>query len=228
MYSEMKKNTPNIASATSRIDDVRAGVGRVPEEPEREHRRALVPLEQDERDERDARRRGTRRGCASTPAVRVRLDEPVREREEADRGRRETGQVEPLVRLVARLVDEQEAGGDGQDADGDVDEEDPAPVDVLGQQPADERADRERERRDAGPDADRGAALAGRERRRDDRERRGVHERRADTLDHARGDQLLARAREPAPERREREDRDPDDEDRAGGRTRPRPCRRSA
>ena len=66
---------------------------------------------------------------------------------------------------------------------------------VLGEQAADERADRERDRRDADPDADRRAALARRERRGDDRERRRVHQRGADALDDARGDQRLARSR---------------------------------
>ena len=49
--------------------------------------------------------------------------------------------------LVARLVDEEEARRDPEDPDRHVDEEDPVPARVLGEQAADERADRERERR---------------------------------------------------------------------------------
>ena len=73
-------------------------------------------------------------------------------------------------------------------------------------QAADERADRERERRDAGPDADRRPALARRERDGDDRERRRVHHRGAEALDDARADQHVRAAGEPAGERGGRED----------------------
>ena len=95
------------------------------------------------------------------PAVGVRLDEAVRQREQPDRRRREAGQVETRVRLVARLVDEEVAGGDPEDADRDVHEEDPAPFEMLCDQPADERPDREREGGDTGPDADRRPTLTG-------------------------------------------------------------------
>ena len=128
MYSETKKKTPNIASATRSIDEVRARVRAVAEELEREHRVAAAALDDDEGRERDdgehERADDPRRG----PAVRVRLDQAVRQREEADRRRGEAGQVEARVRLVARLVDEEVARDDSEDADRDVDEEDPAPA----------------------------------------------------------------------------------------------------
>ena len=195
-------------------DDVRPGEGRVAEEREVEHRRALVHLEQDEGghgnggddEEPDDHRVG--------PAVRVGLDQREREREERDARRQETGDVEPLVgRGVARLPDHEPADDQAEDADGDVHEEDPAPVDVLGDEPADERADREGHRGDAGPDADRHPALVRRERRRDDRERRGQHQRGADALRRARADQHLAGGGEPAGERGEREDGEAEQED---------------
>ena len=78
---------------------------------------------------------------------------------------------------------------------------------------ADERPDRERERGDAGPDADRSAALPRRERGGDDRERRRVHQRRAEALDDARA--RSARSRSPArPQASDErgEDREADDE----------------
>ncbi len=104
----------------------------------------------------------------------------------------QTREVEPLfLRHVARLVDQQVARRDAEHADRDVDEEDPAPAEVLGEETADERADRQRERGDARPDPDRHPALARRERGRDDRERRGVHQRGTDALDDAPGDQRL-------------------------------------
>ena len=92
---------------------------------------------------------------------------------------------------VANSVTTTASGGHGQ-----VEEEDRAPGDVLGQQAADDRADRQRERRDAGPGADRLAALVRREGVGDDRERGGHHERGADALDGAAGDEPgLARGR---------------------------------
>ena len=124
----------------------------------------------------------------------------------------EARKVETLVRRVARLVDQEEARDDAEDPDRDVDEEDPVPADVVGEKTADERADRERERGDARPDADRGAALPRRERRRDDRERRRVHQGGAGALRDARGDEHVARRREPAGKGREGEHRDADDE----------------
>ena len=104
--SELKKKMPNIASDDEQHRDVRAGERRVTEEREVEHRQPLVALEQDERRQRDGgdgEQREDPRGC---PAVRVRLDQRVREREEPDRRGDEARQVEPLlVRGVAGLVD---------------------------------------------------------------------------------------------------------------------------
>ena len=65
----------------------------------------------------------------------------------------------------------------------------------------------------AGPDADRLAALARRERRRDDRERRRVHQRAAEALHDARADQEAAVRRETAREARPGEDDEADHED---------------
>ena len=82
------------------------------------------------------RRREGAEDARRSPAVRVRLDQPVGEREEPDRRRGEPGHVRPLpVRGVLRLVDEQVRRDDREHADGHVDEEDPAPADVLGEEP---------------------------------------------------------------------------------------------
>ena len=100
------------------------------------------------------------------------------EREERDRRRREAREVQSLLaRGVPRLVDEDARGKDAEDPDRDVDVEDPAPADVLGDRAADERPDRERHRRHAGPDADRHPTLARWKCRGDDREGRRVHQR---------------------------------------------------
>ena len=178
-----------------------------------EHGRPLPPLELDECEQRNRSHHERADDARRSPAIGVRLDQPVREGEEAERRGREPREIEPHVRFVLRLGDQQQAGHDRDNADGDVHEEDPVPAQVLGQQAADERADREGERSSARPDADRCTALARRERRGDDRKRRRIHQRCPRALDDARGDQHFARAGEPAPERREREDDDPENED---------------
>ena len=87
--------------------------------------------------------------------------------------RRDAGVVDLARRgLVARLVRGEQRHDDRDDRDRDVDEEDRAPADVLGQPAAEQRAERQRDRRHAGPRADRLAALGGRERVGDDRQRR--------------------------------------------------------
>ncbi len=110
---------------------------------------------------------------ARAPAPRVGLDQREHERGQADRQRRDAGEVDlARRRLVARLVRGEQRHDDRDDRDRDVDEEDRAPADVLGQPAAEQRAERERDRRHARPGADRLAALGGRERVGDDRQRR--------------------------------------------------------
>src|SRR5205814_10125478 len=120
-----------------------------------------------------------------------------------------------LTRGVAALVDEETRREQARDPDRNVDVEDPAPVEMLRDEAADERPDRERHRRDARPDADRLAALPRRERGGDDRERRRVHERAAKALDDARADQEAAVRRQPAGEAGPGEDDQSDPEDQA-------------
>ena len=59
----------------------------VAEEVEVEHRQALVALQQEERDEEDRREREEAEHERIAPAAVVRLDQPVRQREEGDRRR---------------------------------------------------------------------------------------------------------------------------------------------
>src|SRR5512132_4361140 len=160
----MKKKIPNIASVT------RSTTVFAPEKvPLRKSDRSsrgqpLALLEQDERRQRDGREREGADDAGRSPAVVVRLDQRIRKREQAEPGGDERGEVETLLlRAVLRLVDEQEAGGDGHRSNRHVDVEDRAPTCVLGQQAAHERPDRERRRRDADPDADRRPPLPYRE-----------------------------------------------------------------
>ena len=140
--------------------DVRAGEGAVPEQRQVQHRHALTELEERRRSEQHGRRDERPDDPCRRPAVGVRLDQPVREREETEPRGDQAREVEPLLlRHVARLVDQQVARRDPEHADRDVDEEDPAPAEVLREETADERADRQRERGDARPDPDRHPAL---------------------------------------------------------------------
>src|SRR4029079_2086642 len=193
---------------------VRAREGRVPEQIAVEHRCALAHLEHDERRDRDDRRGEERQDQRIGPPVGIGLDEREREREEADARGEKPGKVESLVLgRVTRLVDDEARHDDREDPDRYVDEEDPAPADVLGDEPARERADRKGHRGASCPDADRHPALPWRERGGDDREGGGVHERGAGSLDDAGADQPAGARRETAEERRDREDHEPDDED---------------
>ena len=98
------------------------------------------------------------------------------------------------------------------DADRDVDEEHPAPRELLDQDPAEQRAGRAAGTCDRAPHADRARELRAGERRHDDRERRGREDRAAEALDGAcRGEPRVAR-REAAGEARAREDRESEDE----------------
>src|SRR5207253_1527039 len=94
------------------------------------------------------------------PAVPICLDEREGKREERPCRRRKSEEIEaPIRRCVARLGHEQPGGGEPDDADRDVDVEDPVPVDRFDQRPADEWAERETDSGDADPDPDRGRAL---------------------------------------------------------------------
>src|SRR5262249_10755693 len=108
------------------------------------------------------------------------------------------GEVETRVRLVARLVDEQEARHDPEQADRDVHEEDPVPGRVLRDETADEGTDCERECGCSRPDSDRRAALTRRERRSDDRQGGRVQEGGTRSLEDARTDEEVRSAREAA------------------------------
>ena len=125
-----------------------------------------------------------------------RLDQGQDERDQSRGEEHQAGEVEPVGRaLVARLRHDTEHHGHPDCQHRDVDPEDQPPIDVH-QQAADERADRQRQRRDRGPDPQRPRLLLSGEGVADDRQRERQHRRRADPLDHPAGDQRpLARRR---------------------------------
>ena len=129
-------------------------------------------------------------------------------------GQGEPREVEgPVERAIARLRHEQQRGDDACRTERHVDVEDPVPVDRLDQRSADERPEREPDRRDADPDPDRRRPFPGMERRRDDRERGGQDERRSEALQRAGRDQQAAAHGEGAGERADGEDDEAEHED---------------
>ena len=111
--------------------------------------------------------------------------------------------------LDAALAQQARGQQDRGEADRRVDEEDPLPADVLGEDAAEQHADRAAGTRDGAPDCERLVALlALGERRREDRERRRGDHRAAEALDGARRDEEVVRVREAAGERGEREQRE--------------------
>ena len=93
----------------------------------------------------------------------------------------------------------------GSDADRQVDEEDPAPRERLGEHAAEQQARGAASRRDRAPDSERLRTLgAVRERARDDRERSRRDERGAETLEGPAADEHAGRGRDAVHERRDR------------------------
>ena len=183
------------------------------EETEIEHRHPLVHLEQNERDERDGCHREQREDPGRRPAVRVRLDQPVGEREEPDGGGDEPGQVESLFGEVSRDSRiTSHAARIARVPTGTFMKKIQFQSMCWEMRPP--RVGRSRAPAGGpGPDADRRPSLPRGKGDRDDRERRGVHERRADSLDDAGCDQHLCAPRKPAGQRGEGEDGEPGNED---------------
>ena len=88
----------------------------------------------------------------------------------------QAGEVEPAGRALVASLGTPEHDGHPDRQHGDVDPEDQPPVDVH-QQAADERADRQRQRRDRGPDPQRPRLLLTWEGVADDRQRERQHRR---------------------------------------------------
>ncbi len=106
-----------------------------------------------------------------------------------------------------------ERGQQRQRHDREVDKQHPTPSGTLGKQAPDGDADGGSDRRDASPDAQRRVAIfALRERRRENRERGGGHDRGANTLRDARADQQTLAVRDATGQRADREPNQSGDE----------------
>ena len=135
----------------------------------------LLQLRDDERGEQDDRGGEEPDRPAAAPAPVAAAQQREDERKETSGQEHEAEQVEAAMLLVARLVQVGERAEDAERADRQVDEEDPPPAGVLGEEAADERADRDGEPDRRAPDPERGAALAPVELLREDRERDREH-----------------------------------------------------
>src|ERR1700730_8697957 len=91
----------------------------------------------------------------------------------------------------ADVRDDRERGDQGSDSDRDVDEEDPAPVDVRDDRPTGRGSGDGGESSDASPDSEGRSASLRRKQRRDDRKRLRRQDRAADTLEDASRNQLV-------------------------------------
>ena len=164
--------------------DLRAGERRVAEELQREHRLlARAPRRSTNAISATAAPISSATICVAGPAELVAAQEREDEQEQAGGQRDLAGPVDAVRARVARLLDLRARDPQAEQADRQVDQEDPLPVEAAGEQAADQRADRERsaDRRAVG--GQRAGALTGaREGMRQQRERDGEHDRRADAL----------------------------------------------
>ena len=166
----------------------------------------LPPEERHDQD-REQHERGDDLDVA--PAQRVGLDQPVRDEEQRRRAQDQTHDVELALLLGPGFADGRHRDEERDDADRHVQEEHRLPAEVLDHVAAERRAERERDARDAGPDAERLRPLVRREGHGDDRQRAGDQQRAADALERAGDDQLGRRGRETAREREHGEDDEP-------------------
>ena len=175
-----------------REGDERAAAGAVEHDAQRQQRVRGAPLDRDERaEQRDAG--GEEATVSGSPQlVRLGVREAVDDGEQAARGGQHAGQVEARAVGVRRVGDERDRADGGRDREGEVDVHREAPGEVLGEDAAEQQADRAAGTGDGAEDAERACAVAaGRERRRQQRERGGREQRAEDALHGAGADEHL-------------------------------------
>ena len=210
MYSAMKKNCANIANVTMKRDEVGARAtcasGRRLKSIIGALTRRSIWTNAAERDDRDREQPDDPRRA---PVPAVALDERQHERRQADRERRDARRsrrsCRPSRRATSRVANSVTATA--TTAIGGLMKKIARQLTCSVRKPPTHGPDRERQRADPGPRADRHAALLGRERLRDDRQRRRHHERGADALDGPEGDERGVVRREADRQARERRTR---------------------
>jgi hypothetical protein len=141
--------------------------------------------------------------AASRSRLAAAADEGEHEQRDAERGAQRAGQVEAPARLARRVGGDQREREQDRDADqGDVDEEDGLPAERPREHAPEEDAEHEARGAGAAPDGQRPVALAALgERRVDQRQGRGEHERSPEPLQAAAGEQDLGGGREASRQR---------------------------
>jgi len=185
-------------------------------QPERDQRVRDARLDQDERGHEGGRDEQQDDRLRRAPTLGTRLGQRVDEHHQArGDGEGAAGVERARNPLRAALTDEAAHEEERQHADRHVDEEDPLPARELGENTAEEHADRRARAGDAAQDPECGVALlALLERHGDDREHGGREDRPGRALERAERDQHPGRRREAAQQRGRGEDAEADEEDR--------------
>ena len=184
MYSVSIRNIENERRAQDEAGHVRAGDRLGPQDAEAHQRLGVPELPDDEPGEQGQRRREEAERLCRQPALRAGLRDRVDERGSPAVTSTAPGKSNDFTRASRLSVSRNGASDEGRHADRDVDEEDPLPAQRVGEDAAEQDARRGAEAADRAPDAERDVALAPfGERRREDRQRRGRDDRRAEPLE---------------------------------------------
>jgi hypothetical protein len=154
-----KRKTAKDRDRRQGDDDVGAAAVAVEHHRERQQRVPGADLDQDEGDQQDHGGGEHRQGEAVGPAGRLRVREAVDEAEEAAGGEHRAGHVEVGLPLGAMVLQQHQRPDDGDRGEGEVDVEAPAPGEVLGEDAAEQQADRGAGARHRAEDAEGFAAL---------------------------------------------------------------------
>ena len=133
----------------------------VADHPERQQRVAGLRLEEHERREEDDGDDQQHDGHRGAPAVALRLGEAVDEADQAQRREQRSGHVVPGRARGPALVHDEDRPDGGEDGDRDVDQQAPAPRDVLGEHAPEQDADRSPGTRDGAVGTERLGPLLG-------------------------------------------------------------------
>ncbi len=139
-------------------------------------------------------------------------DDAEHQRTQPGDGQQHAGDVQPARRRVAGLRHQGHAAQGAHRGHREAQQEHRAPPVVLEHQAAGQRSAGDADAGRPGPDADRPAALAGREHVGDDGEGRRLHRRAAHAHQRTPGDELLGRAGERGQHRAQGEDAQPDEQ----------------
>ena len=110
------------------------------EERHVEHRPLLTEFHDDEHHQQESGAEQRREDERARPAARVATQDPEDDQEESRGERHQTLDVGPACAFVSGLGDPRERDGEREGADRDVDEEDPAPPEAVGEDATDERS----------------------------------------------------------------------------------------